>query len=129
MGPGEIVTRFNEAINRGDLEGLGALMTDDHTFTDAEGAQVVGKSNCVAAWRGFFEEFPDYRNHFSEVIPRDDRVVVIGYSTCSVAVLDGPALWTAQVAAGKVARWQVYEDTPALRAELGIPTHSGAPPL
>ena len=47
-------------------------------------------------------------------------MVVIGYSTCSVAVLDGPALWTAEVKDDKVAHWRVYEDTPAVRAELGI---------
>jgi ketosteroid isomerase-like protein len=130
MGPEEVVTRFNEAINRGDLEGLGALMADDHTFTDSVGARVVGKSNCLEAWRGFFGQFPDYRNHFTELIPqKDDRVLVIGHSTCSVAVLEGPALWTAEVAGGKVTRWQVHHDTPAVRAALGIPLPSGASPL
>jgi ketosteroid isomerase-like protein len=116
----EVVTRFNDGINRADLDALGALMTDDHTFTDSVGAQVRGKSNCLEAWSGFFGQFPDYRNHFTELIPGDDRVVVIGYSRCSVAVLDGPALWTAEVEDDKVAHWRVYQDTPAVRAELGV---------
>ena len=29
--------RFNEMINARDVDGLGALMTDDHTFVDAAG--------------------------------------------------------------------------------------------
>jgi ketosteroid isomerase-like protein len=120
MGSEEVVTRFNDGINRADLDALGALMTDGHMFTDSVGAQVRGKSNCLDAWRGFFEQFPDYRNHFTELIPGDDRVVVIGYSTCSVAVLDGPALWTAEVEGDKVVHWRVYQDAPAVRAELGI---------
>jgi ketosteroid isomerase-like protein len=122
--PDEVAIQFNDAINRGDLDALGALMTDDHTFTDSLGAQVIGKSNCLEAWRGFFAQFPDYRNHFTELIARDDRVVVIGYSTCSVAVLDGPALWTADIEDDKVAHWRVYQDTPAVRAELGLPSQS-----
>jgi ketosteroid isomerase-like protein len=122
--PDEVAIQFNDAINRGDLDALGGLMTDDHTFTDSLGAQVIGKSNCLEAWRGFFAQFPDYRNHFTELIARDDRVVVIGYSTCSVAVLDGPALWTADIEDDRIAHWRVYQDTPAVRAELGLPSQS-----
>ena len=36
-------------------------------------------------------------------------------------LLDGPAIWTAEVRDGKVAVWRVYEDTPEVRARLGIP--------
>jgi ketosteroid isomerase-like protein len=118
MRPEEVVERFNDAINRGDLDGLAGLMTDDHAFTDSVGARVDGKARCLDAWRGFFSQFPDYRNHFTEVIPRDNRVVVIGFSTCSVTALDGPAVWTADVADDKIAHWRVYEDTPAVRRAL-----------
>jgi Domain of unknown function (DUF4440) len=44
-----IVVAFNEAINRGDLEALTALMADDHRFVDAAGS-VVAKRR--AATRG-----------------------------------------------------------------------------
>jgi len=43
MPPEEVVTLFNDSINRGDLDALGALMKDDHKFTDSVGAQVLGK--------------------------------------------------------------------------------------
>ena len=43
-----------------------------------------------------------------------------GYSTCATAVLDGPALWRAEVRGDRVAQWRVYHDTAAMREELGI---------
>ena len=116
----EIATRFNDAINRADLDVLAALMSDDHVFTDTVGARVVGKSRCLEAWRGFFEQFPDYRNHFVDVISSESRVMAVGYSTCSVAVLEGPALWVAEVVNEKVAHWRVYSDTPENRSALGL---------
>jgi ketosteroid isomerase-like protein len=117
----EVVSRFNECINRRDLVGLAELMTDDHMFIDADGASVPGKAECVDAWRGFFAQFPDYRNTFTQLIARGDRVVIVGFSSCSVVVLDGPALWSADVRDDKVAEWRVYHDTPASRAALALP--------
>jgi ketosteroid isomerase-like protein len=126
--PQEVVVQFNDCINRGDLEALGWLMTDDHMFTDSAGMQVLGKAECLSAWQGFFAQFPDYRNQLIELISRDRRVIVIGYSSCSVALLDGPALWSAEVRDNKIAHWRVYEDTPAVRAELGIAIDSRLSP-
>ena len=120
MSPEAVAQEFNACINRADLAGLGALMTDDHVFVDSEGADVSGKAACLDAWRGFFRAFPDYRNTFTQLRARGERVVIVGYSTCSVAVLDGPAPWTADVADAKVRCWRVYHDTPALRAALAI---------
>jgi ketosteroid isomerase-like protein len=114
----DFVIQFNECINRGDLAGLGALMTDDHVFTDSVGAEVRGKADCLEAWRGFFRQFPDYRNTFMQVTPQGDRVVVVGFSTCETAELDGPAIWTAAIHDNKVAHWRVYQDTPEVRAEV-----------
>lgn len=105
-----VVTAFNERINARDLDGLAALMTDDHTFVDAAGAAVAGKPACVEAWRGFFDAFPDYRNVFASVVADGDTVTALGHSDCSVPALDGPARWTATVRDGKVSRWQVDED-------------------
>src|SRR5262247_522848 len=96
-------------------------MTDDHRFTDTLGNSVYGKANCLEAWRGFFEQFPDYRNTFVDIRARDDLVIVVGYSTCSVEVLSGPAIWTATIRNDGVAHWRVYEDAPEVRGDLGIP--------
>jgi ketosteroid isomerase-like protein len=118
--PEEVVVSFNECINQRDLVGLGKLMTEDHVFIDSVGASEPGKGRCLEAWRGFFAQFPDYRNTFTQLIVRNDTVIAIGFSTCSTPVLDGPAIWSAKVSDDKVAAWRVHNDTPAMRAELQI---------
>ena len=50
----------------------------------------------------------------------DEVVTIVGRSECSLPALAGPALWIARVRDGLVSRWQVYEDSPANRALLGI---------
>lgn len=118
--PPEVVRQFNECINRRDLAGLVALMTDDHTFIDVSNASVDGKAACTDAWRGFFQAFPDYRNTFTDLRADGDRVTVIGFSSCAVPELDGPALWRALVRDGQVAEWRVFQDTPLVRARLNL---------
>jgi len=115
-----VTTRFNHAINARSLDSLGSLMTDDHRFVDSENSVLDGKPACLDAWRGFFDQFPDYRNIFTALRPRGDVVVVLGYSTCSFAALDGPALWRATIRDGKVAEWRVFADTAANRAMLDV---------
>jgi ketosteroid isomerase-like protein len=115
-----IALKFNECINSRDLEGLAALMTDDHTIIDSANAAVRGKERVVEAWKGFFALFPDYRNIFDRVESRDNLVAIRGRSTCSEQLLDGPALWTAQVSGDKVAEWRVYTDTAENRAALNF---------
>ena len=105
-----VVRAFNEAINGRDLDALAELMTASHRFIDSAGATVEGRSACVAAWEGFFEAFPDYRNSFEEIADIGDGVVVVrGRSDCSVASLDGPAQWRAVVVDGRVDVWEVSE--------------------
>ena len=112
---------FNEHINGRDLDGLAALMTDDHVFIDTTGHAIRGKAQCLEAWRGFFTAFPDYRNIFDRLEVDGDRLAVVGRSSCSDVRLDGPALWAAKVREGKLAEWRVYEDTPTNRFTLGLP--------
>ncbi|HEV7761752.1 MAG TPA: nuclear transport factor 2 family protein [Acidimicrobiales bacterium] len=105
-----VVVAFNAAINRRDIEALGALMAEEHRFVDVEGHRVEGKAACVEAWRGFFASFPDYRNVFDDV--RGDgagSVEIRGRSECSDPALDGPARWHAEVRDGLVVLWQVTE--------------------
>jgi ketosteroid isomerase-like protein len=124
--PDRAAIAFNEAINRRDIDALGALMTDRHTFVDSEGMVVAGKEDVLSAWTGFFEAFPDYRNDWSRVIRMGDRLIAVGRSTCSTQpALDGPALWTVSTAGDKVSEWRVYEDTPANREQLGISEEIG----
>ena len=115
-----VALAFNDCINRGDLAGLSALMSDDHVFIDSAGARVPGKASCLKAWEGFFSAFPDYRNHFERTRVDGGRVAVSGRSTCSDARLQGPALWSAEVRGGLVSERRVYKDTPSERARLGF---------
>jgi ketosteroid isomerase-like protein len=111
---------FNACITARDLEGIGRLMTSDYTFIDSAGTTERGKDAGIAAWRGFFARFPDYRNVFRRIAVRDDLVIAIGHSICAEPALRGPAIWTARVRGGRVAEWRVYEDTPETRARLAI---------
>ena len=107
--PEQTAHRFNDAINRRDLDALADLMTEDHRFVDTAGSVVDGKPACVDAWRGFFASFPDYRNEFATVTTTDDRVVIEGRSACSVPELAGPARWHALVRDGQVVEWRVED--------------------
>jgi len=100
--------KFNEEINRQDLEGLADLMTDDHKFIDNSGKVTKGKDATKEGWRDFFERYPDYRNIFTCVAIQDSVVVMVGYSTCSCKPLDGPNIWTAKIRGGRVSEWRVY---------------------
>lgn len=124
MDSRSLTIAFNEQINNRDLDGLARLMTDDHTFIDTADHAIRGKSDCLEAWRGFFKAFPDYWNAFDRIVVEDNRVIVVGRSSCSDVRLDGPALWVAQTRDDKLAEWRVYEDTPANRRTLGIALQS-----
>lgn len=112
---------FNEGINGRDLDALASLMTEDHVFIDSAGARVHGKQRCLAAWSGFFDAFPDYRNEFASIVlTSSDVVAVAGRSVCSEPALDGPALWRARVREGRISEWRVCEDTPEMRSRVGL---------
>ena len=96
-------------------------MTGDHTFIDSAGTVLSGRERVLRAWEGFFEAFPGYANIWTDLAVNGETLIAVGRSVCaSEADLDGPAIWTATIRAGKVSRWRVYEDTPENRAELGV---------
>jgi ketosteroid isomerase-like protein len=107
--PRAVAAAFNDRINARDLDGLTALMTDDHAFVDSAGATITPKSACAEAWRGFFDAFPDYRNVFVSLTAEGETVTIAGYSECSDPGLAGPARWIVTVRGGKIARWQVSD--------------------
>lgn len=119
--PQEIVLAFNERINNQDLEGLAAMMTEDHTFIDSSNEVHKGKEQMVAGWKDFFESYPDYRNHFTYLETKGDRVYILGHSTCSYKPLHGSAIWTALVVRDRIAEWRVYMDTEYNREVLELP--------
>ncbi len=126
VNPSAVALRFNLMINARDIDGLSELMTEDHTFIDSSNDAHAGKSEMVAGWKEFFEKYPDYQNIFTWVVVRNNTVLILGYSTCSEPILDGPAIWTAESRNGRLSEWRVYLDTPESRTALGLPQGNDA---
>ena len=103
----DVVAAFNDRINARDLDGLTALMTDDHTFVDDAGAAINGRQACADAWAGFFAAFPDYRNVFETMTADGETVRVTGHSVCAEPSWPGRPGGPPTVREGKVSRWQV----------------------
>jgi ketosteroid isomerase-like protein len=112
----ETALAFIERLNAHDVPGLGELMSDDHIFIDAHGNQLSGKEKMIAAWRGYFEWFPDYYIEVTEVFEQGDHLALFGFAGGTFKNKNGqswrlPAAWKASVADGRVSLWQVFADT------------------
>jgi ketosteroid isomerase-like protein len=121
----DVVNRFIECINHGDVEGLAALMTDDHELRVFDEDPVRGKEANRAAWRGYARAFPDYTIVSRAVAERDGRVAVLGHTTGSHLAPDAAEreltlIWIADVRNHLVRSWTLVEDTPDRRRELGL---------
>jgi ketosteroid isomerase-like protein len=108
VDPRLIALRFNEFINHHDVDGLAALMTEDHQFVDRAGATIRGKVAMTEAWRDFFKSFPDYKNTFERIELRDVLVVLHGYATWTKGGDPDHAIWTATIESDLIAKWCVY---------------------
>ena len=112
---------FLKCINEHNVNGLAELMSDDHTFIDAHGNQVVGKEKMIAGWRGDFEWFPDYFVEVIDVFEGDlseagQAFAMFGFAGGSFqgkadASWRLPAAWKAVVKDGRITFWQVFADT------------------
>ena len=63
LRPVAVAISFVDCINRGDVDALGRLMTDDHTLEVFDEAPLIGRRANVDAWRGYTERFPSYVIH------------------------------------------------------------------
>jgi uncharacterized protein (TIGR02246 family) len=123
-GPADVALEFVERINVGDLEGLTALMTEDHTFVDLEGDVERGREAMREGWAGFFSAFPEYTIHVSRVAALESVVIIIGNTTGSQVPPEIEAqetvIWAARIEGGLVAEWHiVYADTAKVKGFLG----------
>lgn len=112
----QTVRAFIERINAHDVEGLRALMSDDHTFIDAHGNQVCGKKKMIAGWRAYFEWFPDYSIEITDVFEESEMLALFGFAGGSFQGKPTeswrlPAAWKGIVRDGSVTLWQVFADT------------------
>jgi SnoaL-like domain len=126
LPPLAAVVSFVDCINRSDLDGLGALMSDDHRLVVLDETPVVGRHANVEAWKGYFSSFPEYVIYPWHLTAADSRVAVLGTTTGSH--LDLPeeeesklgVIWLAEVTDGVLSRWQIVEDTPEARRRYGV---------
>jgi ketosteroid isomerase-like protein len=120
IDPKLTVQKFNACINSHNVDGLAEFMTDDVIMKDENSIVVKGKEAFKNAWVQFFDMCPDYRNHFTRIESQKNLVIIVGSSTCSNNMVNGPALWTARVENGLIAEWRILEDTEANRKRLGL---------
>jgi len=127
LPPVAAVIGFIACINRGDIEGLGKLMTDDHELVVFGEEAVRGRVRNTKAWAGYAAAYPDYVIHPRSIVePHDGCVVVLGHTTGSHLGLPDheeralSVIWLAEVRDGRLCCWRLLEDTPDRRAELGL---------
>jgi hypothetical protein len=126
LPPIAVAISFIDCINRGDVAGLGLLMTADHVLQVFDEAPIVGRHENVSAWTGYATSFPSYVIYPHRLAARGGRVAVLGHTTGShlgLPDLEESALtliWIAEIESGKVRLWQLVEDRAKNRAELGL---------
>jgi ketosteroid isomerase-like protein len=76
--PEEIALGFVKCINNQDLEGLVALMTDDHVFIDYGGRVMRREVMIREGWPGYFSQYPEYRIHVSKITRSGNDVAITG---------------------------------------------------
>jgi ketosteroid isomerase-like protein len=122
------VVSFIDAINRGDVDRLGELMTGDHHLDVFDEPPLRGQVANIDAWRGYASAFPAYVIYPHRVAQRGEVVSVLGHTTGSHLGLSDDEesrlllIWKARVEDGKLAYWQLVEDTPEHRVQLGLHT-------
>lgn len=76
----EVVTRFNDAFGRHDVDAVMALMTEDCVFENTrpapDGTRIEGQSAVRAFWEQFFRNSPQARFETEDVFASGDRCVV-----------------------------------------------------
>ena len=117
MNPLQVAEAFVAAINAGDADQLADLMTQDHTFIDADGSEHAGRDQMHTGWREHFEMVPDLKIEVLERFSADDTVVLIGQAEGTIAQDNQlkpenhwsvPAAWRVVVHSELVAVWQLF---------------------
>ena len=125
----EVALEFVDRINRHDIAGVAALMTEEHHFIDGLGQQVRGRVAMEQGWRGYFAWFPDYSIKVENVLSDGNVVALFGtaqgtYTVDGKAPLENrwqiPAAWKAVIVNEHVAEWRVYADNEPVWKIMGL---------
>jgi ketosteroid isomerase-like protein len=126
LPPVAAVIGFIDAINRGDVDRLVALMSPGHRLQVLQEPPLDGREANRGAWDGYLTAFPRYVIYPDRIVQRGDEVLVLGGTTGSHLGLSDQeerqlkVVWRATVRDGLLTLWQVIEDTPRQRALLGL---------
>jgi ketosteroid isomerase-like protein len=126
LPPVAAVIGFVDAINRGDVDRLVALMSPDHRLQVLQEPPVAGREANREAWDGYATAFPDYVIYPDRIVHRGDDVLVLGSTTGSHLGLPDEQecqlklIWRATVRDGLLVLWQIMADTPGQRSSLGL---------
>jgi len=127
LKPVEVAHAFVEAINSGDPDRLAELMTEHHTFIDADGSEHAGREEMHRGWGEYFAMVPDFRIEVRETFSQGSTVGLFGVAA-GTFVQDGalkpenhwvvPAAWRVVVEGERVAVWQLYVNPEPMREIL-----------
>jgi len=125
----EVALEFVDHINRHDVAGLTALMTEDHHFVDGLGQHLRGRDAMEQGWRGYFAWFPDYSIKVDNALS-DGKVVALLGTAQGTYMVNGkapaenrwqiPAAWKAVIDNERVAEWRVYTDNEPVWKIMGV---------
>lgn len=124
--PDAVVLHFIDCINRGDVDGLAARISDDYVLRVFDEPPQHGKLEGVAGWQGYARAFPRYLIHPHRFTVRGNQVAVLGHTTGSHLGLPDEEerqltlIWVADVAGNCVRAWTLIADTPEHRAAWGL---------
>lgn len=128
--PIDVAGAFVKAINQEDLTAMRAAMTEDHTFTDAQGKTYSGAEKMISGWKHFFDAYPGYWIRVGAAFVDGCRVALFGEAGGKWKIEDRvlpeswsvTAAWLAEVENGKVKKWSVFCDTKWATAPVTPPT-------
>src|SRR4051794_28983673 len=83
LPPVAAVISFIDAINRGDVDRLGELMTVHHPLDVFDEPPLHGRDANLDAWRGYATAFPEYVIYPERIVEHDGQVAVLGHTTGS----------------------------------------------
>ena len=125
--PVAVTISFIDCINRSDLDGLVALMSEGHSLEVITEPPLVGRDENEEAWDSYFSSFPNYVIYPRRICEHEPGVVaVLGHTTGSHLELpdDDEAkltlIWVAHVEDGLVTRWRLLDDTIESRRLFGF---------
>ena len=140
-GARQVVEQWAAALDRGDLDGSGAFVSDDVDWANAV-ASVRGREELQAVLGAYWTAFPDFRHEITSVVEAGDLVALEGVASGThEGPLVGPmgeipasgrsisfpfAAW-ARVEDGKIVRFRGYWDVAGFMEQLGAaPAPAGA---